>query len=242
MNITVRRLNEHGIENFRSYLSGLAEGSTDTPPTHLLADDEYSDALPETSTVDPAGTFLNKMEFSQYLVDRLAPVRSDPAMDRHVGFWSWLALCFFDQICPPKNDGTRTPGAVHRFILSKDYKHHYRHLIRTPCLAYDIHGENARPLLASNTHQHGEASEQLLSRQHLFGNKALFEALNKLYVSEKGTEWRVKRGARGSGGGSMRRIGKVLKQFDLTYDLHAMTGQQIYEMLPAEFERFKKAS
>jgi hypothetical protein len=40
-------------------------------------------------------------------------------------------------------------------------------------------------------------------------------------------------------GGTLRRIGKVLRQFDLTYDLMAMTSGQIYDLLLREFDRFK---
>lgn len=104
---------------------------------------------------------------------------------------------------------------------------------------YSIHGENARPLLAGKLTAGGEAAEAMASRQHLFGNRPLFEALDKLYVAESDDGWEVKRGARGKGGGSMRRLGKVMRQYDLTYDFYDMTGDQILNVLPSEFDKYK---
>ena len=125
---------------------------------------------------------------------------ADHSRDRDVGLWSWLALCMFDHICPAKKDGTRTVGATYRYIQSTEYKNHHRHLVRTPCLMYHIHGKHARSLIAGKLTQHGEAAEAIASRQHLFSNRPLFAALDRLYVADPGGEWHVRKGARGKEG------------------------------------------
>jgi hypothetical protein len=33
----------------------------------------------------------------------------------------------------------------------------------------------------------------------------------------------------------------VVQQLDLTYDLYSMTGEQILQLLPGEFDRWRKA-
>lgn len=238
----VRTLKPKGLEGFNAYLLQLRAGGKEGIPNYLLYEDDYSLELPVEVEVDPSLVFASKLDFASHLSGRLAPVLTDHSRDRDVGLWSWLALCFFDHICPAKKDGARSVGATYRYILSREYKNHYRHLIRTPCLMYHIHGKNARPLIAGKLTAHGEAAEQLASRQHLFGNRPLFEALDRLYITESGKEWHVKRGARGKDGGSMRRIGKVMRQFDLTYDFHDMTGSQILDLLPAEFDKYKKST
>jgi hypothetical protein len=108
---------------------------------------------------------------------------------------------------------------------------------------FQLHGQRSTALLAGAVDTHGEASEQILAREKLRNNRALFEAIDRLYVS-RGEElpggWGLKRGARSKNKpGTMRRLGKVLRQFDLTYDLYGMSGPQIYDLLPKEFNKFK---
>lgn len=240
MSIVVRVLNAKGIDGFDSYLSQLRTGGKEGIPNYLLNEEMFSDALPVDAEIDPELVFPTKLDFAEHLAGQLSPVLADHSRDRDVGLWSWLALCMFDHICPAKRDGARSVGATYRYILSKEYKNHYRHLIRTPSLMYHIHGKYARPLIAGKLSQHGEAAEAIASRQHLFGNRPLFVALDRLYITESGREWCVKRGARGKEGGSMRRLAKVMRQFDLTYDFHDMTGDQIFDLLPPEFDKYKK--
>lgn len=241
MTIAVRALTDSGITAFRAWIDSLAEGATGPPPAHLLQDSDASQPLAADAQVDPAMRFKDKVEFGKYLTQVLDPVRSSGSVDRDVGLWSWLALCFFDQVCPPGEGGKRKLGQNHRYILARDYKHHYRHLVRTPCLAYALHGETARVVLGGALHVHGEASEALLSREHLFTNTALFAAMDRLYLRRRDGECQVKAGSRGKGGGSMRRLGKIVRQFDLTYDLRAMDVDQILGLLPVEFDRFRPA-
>ncbi len=241
MTMTVRMLNDTGLERFREYVGRLAGGAKDQPPpAELLTSPASSDALPVDVRVDPSLTFTSKLDFGKYLHEQLTAVLALAGSDKNIGLWSWLDLCFFDHTCPERPDGTRRPGADHRHILSNDYKHHYRHLVRTPCLVYGIHGEHAVVVLRGEIHVHGEASEQILSREQIFTNKALFKAMHNLYVMVDGSgAVKLKSGARGDGGGSMRRLGKILRQFDLTYDLRMMSRLAILDLLPGEFARFK---
>jgi hypothetical protein len=240
--IEVRILKGTGIAAFRGYLESLGdEGGSTPPPFELLEDEAYTTKLGISAAIDPGRTFVNKLEFGRYLAERLEALRSDPALERDAGLWSWLALCFFDQLCPTRPDGSRKPRAEYSYILSQDYKHHYRHLVRTPCLAYALHGEHARVVLSGPLHTHGEASEQLLSREHVLTNKPLFEAMDRLYVKAgPDGSYHLKPGSRSKVGGSMRRLGKIVRQFDLTYDLRAMTVGRIFDLLPGEFDRFKQ--
>lgn len=238
----VRALNEAGIASFRGYLEGLRSGATPSPPFEILDDEKCSGAFPVSATVDATITFSRKFEFGRYLAERLHVVEEKQDIRQDAGLWSWLALCFFDQICPAKTDGTRRLRAEYSYILSQDYKHHYRHLIRTPYLAYRLHGEHARVVLDGPLDRHGEASEQLLSREQILTNTPLFAAMDHLYVRPDGAGgYKLKQGARSKTGGSMRRMGTILRQFDLTYDLRAMTAKQVYDLLPSEFDRFKKS-
>jgi hypothetical protein len=61
----------------------------------------------------------------------------------------------------------------------------------------------------------------------------------KLYWDPNTNRW--KDGASATEGpGVILRLMEVLGQFDLTYDLHSLTADQLYNMLPKEFDRFKR--
>ena len=233
---TVRRLNELGRERFSQYWQERVVWGDRTPalspPHHLLGDPTTSTETTLAVELDDGRHFGDKMEFGRYLARQLEPLQFSGQFERDAGLWSWIALLYFDQICLP---GSK-PKARHRYIFSQDYRYQYRHLVRSPCLAYLFHGENAQVVLQGHLYTHGEASEQLLSRQHIFANRALFRAMNLLYL---GPDKRRKRGVSGNGRGSLRRLGKVLRQFDLTYDFQEMEPAQILELLPPEFDRFR---
>lgn len=237
---TVRAFNQAGIEAFREYLIQLRASPNLAPPFELLEDGSKSDSLKFQMLVDDTRPFANKWEFGKYLVEVLSPIARESQFERHAGLWSWLDLCFFNATCPLSNKGTRDPKSEYRHILSREYKNYYRHLVRTPWVAVFLHGEASRAMLAGEPSTGGEAAEALLSRQHLVENRGFFHAVDRLYVRSESSTWTCVTGARGEGGGSMRRLAKILKQYDLTYDLTVMTGDQIFELLPREFERFKK--
>lgn len=48
----------------------------------------------------------------------------------------------------------------------------------------------------------------------------------------------LKREVASKGGGSARRLVRIIRQSQLTYDLNSMNGDQIVEMLPFEFDKW----
>jgi hypothetical protein len=237
----VRALREIGIQRFRDYLAALRDEPATPFPEHLITDESCSLDVRPVAEINPKRVFADKMDFGRYLVESLAPLSDYPRLASDVGLWSWLALCYFEALCPSDGNG-RDVKAEHRYILSQEPRNHYRHLVRTPWNMYSLHGHNAAALLSGSPDTHGEASEQILGREFLRTNKGLFEAIDRLYVRRSGDSesWQLKKGARSKDApGTMRRLGKVVRQFDLTFDLYGMNGSQIFELLPDEFRRFK---
>ena len=65
------------------------------------------------------------------------------------------------------------------------------------------------------------------------------EAATELYLGQRGTK--AKRGATGERTpGSVFRFAAVLNQFDPVWDLYAMKKEQILDLLPGEFDRFRE--
>lgn len=233
-----RKLNDKGVQEFAEYVTAGAVGA---PPLELLENPESSQPIPVS--IFPGTAQLNdRYEFGVYLKSLLAPF--DPraiANDGHL--WTSLALFWFDRLCPPgRGDQQRDVKEGYRYVLSDDYRHYYRHLVRSPWHLVRHHGKNAQLLLIAPQKQqfplsvHGEILEQFGGRQQVLASRSIIEAAFKMYFDT--TTGRPRRGVAGSGGGSARRFGLVLRQLDLTYDSEVMRDGALVRVLPPEFDKW----
>jgi hypothetical protein len=211
----VRRLTEAGIARFTEFLKRVSDGEVLDPPVHLLYDNDASEALLGTAEVEPV-VLDTKLMAAKYLRRQLDSLdRSE--VDNNVGLWTWLSLYFFDQVCPATVGGRRDPGEL-------------------------VRREFARVFLYGPLPEHGDFSEQLASRMQIITNRALIEAVDRLYFDRTANGvGRPKRGAlTRSRPGNLRRLVAVIQQFDLTYDLYAMSADEIIRLLPKEFRRWSE--
>ena len=238
MQVEIRKLNPAGLAAFSSYIALLRNTPEAVPPRHLLHHDEFSEPLDETIHVVPL-IFENQFAFGCHLVDLLSPL-SATSISRDNLLWSWLALFFFDTICPAES-GQRIvlENSVYLIPQEANYQRIYRHLVRTPWAAVRLHGACAKVLLItrSTIAKRSDIFEQLASRQDLFGNPTVIAAANSLYFDL--SENMPKRGAGGKLGGSARRLASVVQQLDLTFDLQDCSPTQLMTLLPREFDRWK---
>lgn len=156
------------------------------------------------------------------------------------GAWSWLALHLFDIVCP-REKGTRKLRENARYLLEEnDYRKAHRHLLAGPFLLLQAHHydkESVRGLLATAPDAPGEVYEQLAARKYTVASPAVARVATQLYFNKSTSK--LKKGAGGSAGGSPRRLSEVLQQFDMTYDLQAISAHQLLRILPKEFDRFR---
>jgi hypothetical protein len=142
---------------------------------------------------------------------------------------------FFKLICSDKN-GIRKIGADSRYILNgTEWDRIFRHLLAGPVMIYDLHRLNSIILLYNPADETGDFLAQLMGRQEIGTNRAVIEAAKTLYWDDD-----KKRPKRGSSPqehkpGTLRRFVDVLQQFDLTYDLYSISGEELIQLLPAEF-------
>jgi hypothetical protein len=243
MQTEFRKLNDEGIARFSEWLAG---GATGVVPVHLLADPQTSAPVGHVIHPAPNRIFSDRYEFGQYLNELLAPFDA-AALSQDRGFWTALAIVWFDQLCPLGANGQRKKvEKEYRYILSTDYRHYYRHLVRSPWQLVRDHGAASKFLLLPSSpgehplRRHGEILEQLGGRQFVLASRPVIAEANRLY-SDPGTG-RPLRGVAGSAGGSVRRLGLVLRQFDLTFDSESMVPGQLVGLLPKEFDRWKRAA
>ncbi|EXJ13581.1 hypothetical protein D779_3584 [Imhoffiella purpurea] len=199
----------------------------------LLTDPETSEALEFRAFTGP-DTLSSRYELGQRLAGSLGP-HDRGAITNDPGVWNWLALFFFESLCPVRSDGVFMPGEDANFILSPSHQKRPRHAVRTTYVLVREYGDRVR-FLFSKLRERGELLEQIAATQYLWSCRGVIEAASVLYQDDI-TEG-FKRGAASKGPGSARRFRDYLSQLTLTYDLHGMTAEEILEILPREYERF----
>lgn len=232
------RFNERGLRAFGDFLDRLRSDPTQPVPRSLLTDPHLTQPLDPPIEAQPR-PFETRMEFTRWLHD--AAAHADTHVPRgDAGFWAWLTLALFDQVCPEKN-GKRKAGELARYIpMFDDWKRRYRHLLATPYAVFFVHQDDpgrAALILFSPLHILGEITEQFASRQELVSCPGTLALASHLFV---GT---ANRGLRsGASGKAARRLGKLLNQFQRTWDITIMSPSEAAAILPREFDRFKNAA
>lgn len=236
----LRRLNGSGIDAFRAW---IRKGARGVPPVRLIRDGATAMDVGGDVSVDEKKQFADRYEFGQYLVSCLEPL-DNGRLETDEGIWAALALLWFDQVCPRRPGGGRRPTPEYLFLLSRDWREEYRHMVK-PCwqLVRD-HGEDSRLMLLARTgkrdslRRRGEVFEHVASRKSLFLSSGVVSTLAELYSDPK--TGRPIAGVASKGGGTIRRMGVLLRQLERTYDLDSVPAERLAGLLPNEFEKWKR--
>jgi hypothetical protein len=238
MKTPIRALNQSGIDCFRDWLQ---EDSSSPAPQHLLADPETSEDVPGTGEIEPRD-FGSRFELGSYIEPEVRNCRLRAPLPSYTGLWAGLTLFFIDQICSTTATATRRVRGLDLYIPSEDFHRYYRHLVRTAVLMVRQYGPAAKYVLASSERgiNHSQFTEDLTSRRDILSNPRLIETAGRLYFDER--KRLLKRGA-SSARGSVRRLIKVLSQFDLNFDLYGdnLPPEQIIGLLPDEFKHWQRS-
>lgn len=236
--MSFRRLNEKGTEQFRQYVVKLKGDGALPPPFQLLNNPETSEEV-EFSFTPTNRIFSNRVELGDWLQKALTSCEAAVLYDE--GFWNALALQYFDQICVLRADGKRKPGEVARYIFEPQRKS-YRHLIWSSWWAIDSYGEDGRYLLLPISDRDyplefggGEVMGQVAANQMTTSSPTVIR-LGAILYSDIATG-RQNKGSSGKGADSPRRLVKVLRQFQLTYDFEAMSVEALAGLLPSQFRK-----
>ncbi|CAG1008932.1 hypothetical protein ANRL4_03957 [Anaerolineae bacterium] len=219
-----------GIQAFRECLTQMKARSLLDLPSTLLTDSQFSRPVDESLQVE-FRDFANTREMIQYL-HPIVTTLDLPDKFYNTGLWAWLSAFYFDVVCPKKH-GSRNPGEEARHILKRSWRDSYRHLIAAPLRIYDAHGDElTHILLYPHPSERSEFLREIMGVQELAMNPSILDALRILFWDQ--SRGRPKRGALDKKGkpGTLRRFIAVVNQFNLTFDLFAMSGEQIVKLLP----------
>ena len=234
----LRVFTARGTELFRDYISQVRLNPGKPAPIDQLNHSPWSSEFMPHIEVGSLSA-ASRIELGKYLVGLFEAggvERKD--LLGNPGIWSWLALLWFDSLCPVEADGLRRVRETARYVCSTDYTDYYRHLVASSWDIYCIHRDKSRLFLWTPLHTHNDFIEQLASRQNIITNCALIEVFDYLYWDPALN--RPKSGAQSRGKlGNFRRLLSFIQQVELTYDLQAMSADDILALLPAEYDPWK---
>jgi hypothetical protein len=258
MKINIRKLTDEGISDFQEYLDKTKSGESVEPPFHLIADPIKSQNAGLDVSIEQK-IFSNRYDFGVYLWGKLNGVWKDEMRD-NCGLWTWLALFYFEQLCPSKG-----PNRQEHYILSvgkwkigNGHDYSYRHSVLTPVRLVKDFIESA-PFFLCGTEKRpagmdsmGDPVEQLFSRQYVMRNPNYLKLILKLYQDPE--TGRVKTGAMSdpkkkklkSGkwsdagkGGARRLITGVMPRLNLTFNIGELNPDDSLQLAGNEFSNSK---
>ena len=234
----VRKLNDYGIAEFTIFIDNCRSGVRQNIPSYLLDDDRSSVPLDiDLEVIDRE--FASRFEIGVYLQEIFegADIQS---LIGDQGFWSWFALMWFDKLCPSSADGIRKPSKEYNYILSKNYNHRPRHAIYMTWQLVNRYGDDVRFMLSKEASTRGELTEQMMARQEVLTSDGVMRLASALYYDNETGIFKKGAASRKSAGCVARYI-NWLQQLQMTYDIFSTSKEELEELLPEEFGRFRVA-
>lgn len=235
---TIRILSDRGKERFIDYIEKIKTGSDEAPPIIQLSKEPWSSELSPVIEIDELSS-ITRLELGEYL----AKLFESSGLNRkelveNTGMWSWLALFWFDRICPKDDSSSRKVRAITTYACSSEWRNYYRHLIAASWDIYFMYQELSRLFLWCKLHIHNDFMEQMASRQDIITNKAVIETVDRLYWDTKTKRPKINATNRKIAG-NIRRLISLVYQLELTYDLRTMSTDDIIKLLPSEFDSWE---
>ena len=256
MQTEARKFNSDGVSAFRRVLNnarfgkksnqaGLLDEAGLAEILELLFDDRFSEQVVDIS-LDSGKSFKNRLELGLYL-KKCIPENSSAHQYENVGFWSWVSAFYINKILEPGSDQKS-------FKVWSDYRYipeaslskfrYYRHLCYLPywiCKTQPL--EIAEFFLIQKTYTGSDVIEQLYtSDKDFLPFPGIIDVAKKLYINPVTNNYRKNFLGKTTPGSARRLANVIVKQWQLNYDLHVLSSDQIWEMLPKEFENWKRIS
>ncbi|SHN51065.1 hypothetical protein [Erythrobacter sanguineus] len=251
----LRQFNYQGIEAFKALIEEEREKVEPRKPAlvtepffsevdAIANDPEMIVPVPGGEEIDPKIQFKDRFHMGDYLSQVLP---SDLSIVQHsnVGLWAWISAIYLRQLLEPQMSGGRSKlWSSYRYIPVEYQKfRYYRHLAFMAFWLRRAFGEEvAMFFLSRPAYAHSDAIEQLYTQDRDFlSSKGLMKAAVEMYIDPKTGE--MKRNALGKATpGSARRLAtKIAKQLQMNYDLQSMGKDEIYALLPSEFDGWRSS-
>ncbi|MEL7098928.1 MAG: hypothetical protein AAGM84_08880 [Pseudomonadota bacterium] len=254
MQRTLCQFNPDGVAAFQELVDGERAKVKPSQPAKVSEDffvkveklAEASALVQEVqgaSKIDTAKHFASRYEFGAYLNEKL-PRDLSTVQYSNVGLWAWISAVQLRQLLKPSSRGSSFDlWSSYRYIpLAYSKFRYYRHLAFISFWLHRQLGETAARLFLSRPmYEHSDAIEQLYtSDKDFLTTPALLEVAVEMYLDEESGVMKKKALGKETPGSARRLATKVAKQLQLNFDMHSMTKEQVYSLLPAEFDDWRK--
>lgn len=235
-NEIVGRFNARGIAEFADLLRlPLVDALANVE--HLRNSKELVETLNARTIIQPVET---RLQLAEILHGTFKSNEGLKKLQSDQGLWSWLAAAWMPTLFENSPRAAKI-GEQARWILDKQQTRYYRHLLAGPFFIFNQHypePSKALSILGGSPIVPGELVGQIAATSDIAYSVGA-EIATKLYIDSK--TGKAKKGSGGSGPGSPRRLtAAYLNQIDLTVDYRGMTAEQVIQLLPREFDKFKQ--
>lgn len=245
MAMLLRRFTPAGLERFEEWLDSSTAVSPLSDILCCAASSEPISGLTVDIDLSVLPKSCSRLQFAKMIVSHLPTLEEQSLLvdDKYAG--AYLVAARFDLFAA--HDGTKwILNKKHRYVPAlQSGSTWFRHPIASVSL-YQACGDDAEMFLSGPTLEHPDLLEQVLSRPVIASNREMMRALSRLYWDSSRREFtgpEVTSAANPLPDGCLRRFvgkGGFVDRFRATYDFHSMTSEQILDLLPAEFDRYKR--
>lgn len=200
--------------------------------------------VPGAGPIDDSLVFNSRYDFGHYLHETL-PVELSKVQYSNVGLWAWISAVYLPQLLKRSNRGnSHDLWSTYRYIpLAYSKFRYYRHLAFISFWLHRQLGETAARLFLSRPmYEHSDAIEQLYtSDKDFLTTPALLEVSVEMYLDAESGAMKKKALGKETPGSARRLATKVAKQLQMNFDMHSMTKEQVYTLLPPEFDAWRNS-
>jgi hypothetical protein len=203
---------------------------------------DLAEVITPDTEIDETLVFSNRFAMGEHLHQNL-PADLSRVQYSNVGLWAWISAVYIEQLLEPRKKGDgHNLWSSYRYIPIPFQKfRYYRHLAFMSFWMHRRMGEDvARFFLSQPVYSHSDTVEQMYTQDRDFlASKGLVQAAVEMYLDP--ASGRIKRNALGkSTPGSARRLAtKIAKQLQMNYDLHSLTKDEVFSLLPDEFASWR---
>lgn len=198
--------------------------------------------VPGADPIDDSMVFESRYDFGHYLHETL-PTELSKVQYSNVGLWAWVSAVYLPQLLKRSSRGNSYDlWSTYRYIpLAYSKFRYYRHLAFISFWLHRQLGENAARLFLSRPmYEHSDAIEQLYtSDKDFLTTPALLEVSIEMYLDAESGAMKKKALGKETPGSARRLATKVAKQLQMNFDMHSMTKEQVYSLLPPEFDAWR---
>ena len=209
----------------------------------ILDNPQFSKELPQGELIDCTKTFNNRYEFGAYLHKQL-PDDGEVIQQSNVGLWAWISAIFMRQLLKKYARGNGYElWSLYRYVpLEYSKFRYYRHLAFISFWMHRRLNDNAaRFFLTRPMYEHSDFIEQMYTADKNFlTTPSLIEIALEMYMLDGDLGQKPKAAGRNTPGSAIRLAQKVAPQLQMNYDLYSMSKEEIYDLLPAEFDKWRR--